>query len=542
MKRSSLLLTLIVLLFVSVKSNAQVDTAWTHLWDSQYWDEAHAITTDELNNIYIAGWNYEWGVNYDFIFAKYDATGNLQWSKVRNYSSGDQASHILYDHQGNIYIGGFVNGVYSTTGGSFCLMKYTVNGDSIWEFVDNNTYVAQVSSMKFDNQGNIILAGYDGSFSSDYVTMKIDTAGNQLWYKTYSNSGPNDVDKIWDMCVDADGYIYVTGISDDTVNFYQDIATIKYNPDGDTVWVRRFNGPTNYFDFGRKVLVDQDKNVFVGGTIQKQTPASSDIVLIKYDSKGNLIWKTYYDYQPAPQSFDNIVDMKMDNAGNIYMTGTSSSNNSQATTRILTVKFNTNGDTLWTKRWGNAGDKAPKQLMIDNMANIYITGSYYDNNGTGYNAVTLRYDSSGVLDWEAIYNDGTNQEESFYTCTLDGNNDLIAAGRTHSPTTFDCLTVKYQNALTAFPLIENGYTQLHIDCYPNPFTGSATIRYNLPASSEATLKVFNLLGKEVRVLADGRLQAGNHSMPFNADGLKAGIYFLRLTNNENQVTRKIIVR
>jgi hypothetical protein len=147
-----------------------------------------------------------------------------------------------------------------------------------------------------------------------------------------------------------------------------------------------------------------------------------------------------------------------------------------------------------------------------------------------------------VLDWEAVYHDGTNLEESFYAFTLDGNNDLIAAGRTHSPTTFDLLTVKYQNALTGLPLIKNGYAQLYIDCYPNPFTSSATISYNLPANSEATLKVFNLLGKEVRVLAEGRLQAGNHSMPFHAERLKAGIYFLRLTNNQNQVTRKIIIR
>jgi len=108
MKKSSVLLTLIVSLFVSVKSNAQVDTAWTRLWDSQQWDEAHAITTDELNNIYIAGWNYEWRVNYDFIFAKYDAAGNLQWCNVRNYSSGDQESHYFVDLLGNLYNGTFV--------------------------------------------------------------------------------------------------------------------------------------------------------------------------------------------------------------------------------------------------------------------------------------------------------------------------------------------------------------------------------------------------------------------------------------------------
>ena len=119
--------------------SAQIDTAWVRNWDSQLWDEAHAVVTDDSNNVYVAGWNYEWGVNYDFIFAKYDANGNFKWSKTRNYTSGDQATQILYDPQGFIYVAGFVNGVYSTTGGSFCLMKYSTNGDSIWEFVDSHT-------------------------------------------------------------------------------------------------------------------------------------------------------------------------------------------------------------------------------------------------------------------------------------------------------------------------------------------------------------------------------------------------------------------
>lgn len=534
-----------VFLFLALSVNAQVDTAWTRLWDSQYWDEAHAITTDDSNNVYVAGWSLEWGTNYDFIFSKYNSDGNLQWTKIKNYASDDQASHILYDHQGNIYIGGFVYGTFGTVGGSICLMKYTTNGDSIWEFVDNHTYVAQVKSMKFDNQGNIILAGYEktsGSNSSDYVTMKIDATGNQHWYETYTNNAPNDIDNLWDMCVDADNYIYVTGESVSKIHSNREIASIKYNPNGDTVWVKRVIGSSDTSSCGKKIVVDQDKNVFVGGYITTQTPLGSDIVLIKYDSSSSLIWKKYYDYQPATMSNDILVDMKMDNAGNIYITGTSSSTSSTSTQRILTIKYNANGDTLWTRRWGTSGVKYPQQLAIDNMANIYSAGSYWSTSGTGYDAIILKYDSFGMLKWEAKYNYGTNLEQGFYALTVDGNNDIVAAGRTQTANTIDFLIVKYLNGTTGFRPIENGNSKLLIDCYPNPFTNTTFINFNLPAITEASLKVFDLIGNEVRVLIEGKLQAGNHRLQFNADGLKAGIYFLRLANNNNQLTRKIVIQ
>lgn len=539
------LLFLPTFLFLTLSINAQVDTTWTRLWDSQYWDEAHAVTTDDSNNIYVAGFSLEWGTNYDFIFSKYNSDGNLQWIKIKNYAGDDQASHILYDHQGNIYVGGFANGTFGTTGGGFCLMKYTTNGDSIWEFVDNHTYVALVTSMKFDNQGNIILAGYEkgpGITNNDYVTMKIDAAGNQLWYKTYTNNAPNDYDKLWDMCVDADNYIYVTGESVSKVTSNREIASIKYNQNGDTVWVKRIEGSSDTSSYGKKILVDQDKNVFVGGYISTQSPLGSDIVLIKYDSTANIIWTKYYDYQPATMSNDLLVDMKMDNAGNIYISGTSSSTSSTSSQRILTIKFNSNGDTLWTRRWGTNGVKYPQQLVIDNMANIYSAGSYWSTSGTGYDGLILKYDSSGLLKWEAKYNYGTNLEQNFYALTLDGNKNVIAVGRTQTANTIDFLIVKYLNATIGFQLIENGNSKLLINCYPNPFTKSTFIDFILPDNSEVSLRVFDLFGNEVRVLVEGKLRAGNHHLQFYAEGLQAGIYFLRLTNNENQLTRKIIIQ
>lgn len=67
--------------------------------------------------------------------------------------------------------------------------------------------------------------------------------------------------------------------------------------------------------------------------------------------------------------------------------------------------------------------------------------------------------------------------------------------------------------------------------YPNPFNPSTLIRYQLPVSSFVSLKVFDMLGREVAVLVDGKVNAGSHEVTFNAKGLSSGVYFYRLETN-----------
>ncbi|MDD5289959.1 MAG: T9SS type A sorting domain-containing protein [Patescibacteria group bacterium] len=68
--------------------------------------------------------------------------------------------------------------------------------------------------------------------------------------------------------------------------------------------------------------------------------------------------------------------------------------------------------------------------------------------------------------------------------------------------------------------------------YPNPFNGETAIVYSLPQPGNIRLIIYNLLGREVKVLVNGYKSAGEHHLVLQADGLASGIYFLILITNE----------
>jgi hypothetical protein len=81
-----------------------------------------------------------------------------------------------------------------------------------------------------------------------------------------------------------------------------------------------------------------------------------------------------------------------------------------------------------------------------------------------------------------------------------------------------------------------------LPAFPNPFNPSTSIRFNLADRSHVSLKVFNLLGHEVRTLANGQYEAGEYKVVFNADGLPSGVYVYRLaTGGAVVATRKVLL-
>jgi hypothetical protein len=77
--------------------------------------------------------------------------------------------------------------------------------------------------------------------------------------------------------------------------------------------------------------------------------------------------------------------------------------------------------------------------------------------------------------------------------------------------------------------------------YPNPFNPSTSISYQLPANSFVSLKVFDMLGREVATLVDEVKNAGTYSTTWNASGFGSGIYFCKMQAGSFSATRKLVL-
>jgi len=134
-----------------------------------------------------------------------------------------------------------------------------------------------------DDSGNVYVTGRSiGSGTGwDYATIKYCSSGETLWVRRYNGTGNSD-DWAHALAVDDSGNVYVTGtIYGSGIFEAWDYATIKYSPSGDTLWVRRYNGPGNYDDRALALAVDISGNVYVtGGSDGAGT--SHDYATIKY--------------------------------------------------------------------------------------------------------------------------------------------------------------------------------------------------------------------------------------------------------------------
>ncbi len=77
--------------------------------------------------------------------------------------------------------------------------------------------------------------------------------------------------------------------------------------------------------------------------------------------------------------------------------------------------------------------------------------------------------------------------------------------------------------------------------YPNPFNPSTTIKYQLPASGNVIIKIYDILGSEVATLVDDFQNEGRYEINFNASKLASGVYLYRLKENDFVNTKKMIL-
>ena len=245
-----------------------------------------------------------------------------------------------------------------------------------------------------DNAGNVIVTGYtSGSGTSDdYTTIKYPTGGGPAWTNRYD--GPaHSQDDAWDMAADTNGNVYVTGFS--TISGgTDDVTTLKYAADGTPVWTNHFSLSTALYWRPSGLAVDPAGNVYLGAGAFDYDPSS--YLLVKYDTSGNPVWTNTYN--ASASSSDGISAVALDQAGNIFVSGSSLDG---VNFSYVTLKYAANGTCLWTNRYLRDGSESVSLLLVDSSNNVIVTGDS-DGGGASHVNATIKYSNGGIPLWTNI--------------------------------------------------------------------------------------------------------------------------------------------
>jgi len=146
-------------------------------------------------------------------------------------------------------------------------------------------------------------------------------------------------------------------------------------------------------------------------------------------------------------SDDQAKAVAVDAAGNVYVTGFSVG--SDGYQDYLTIKYNSSGKRQWLARYNGPGkhNDAAQALAVDVAGNVYVTGYCYNKSGTSTFYATLKYNSTGVLQWARTYNDSLgNGDDKAVAIAVDGAGNVFVTGvGADFDGRSDFVTIKYDN-------------------------------------------------------------------------------------------------
>jgi hypothetical protein len=349
------------------------------------------IGLDKNDNVFVTG---QAGDHTKIITTKYDTNGNLIWEKF--YTIPDLAvvaTWLSIDNSGNVIVTGYRHNFSSNPVESGLLtLKYDNDGNLLWDKLITGTWAFAVRSI-IDETDNIYVTGRAWQYTAtyDFVTVKYAPDGTQLWFDTFDQNAGFHTPTSMDL--DLNGNLFITGGGQSG-----GLITVMYNSAGVRQWVKEESGTA-----GSNIKVDGNGGVFVTGSFYDfNTGTNNDIMLLKYDLAGNLVWQKFYDF--GNSEYGKLINI--DSHSNIFITGFGTLPGEFP--GWLTVKVDPAGNLLWYNRFklNQSWEEYPYFALTGPEDELYVTGNVgVASGGTTYHGLeTVRYNSDGSNPWVAEVN------------------------------------------------------------------------------------------------------------------------------------------
>jgi hypothetical protein len=403
---------------------------------------------------------------------------------------------------------------------------------------------------KYDPNGSVLWAKRAGRASDDYGRAVITDDQNNVYVAGSFKSS---------------AIIFGSNIltNSDPSEFTYDIFITKYDSVGNILWSKQEGGLND--EYLRAIAIDTSGNLLAAGhfnsaslSVGPTTLSSSglfDIFFVKYDQTGSLLWAN----KGGGTTTDYCHSIATDRNGNIFIGGgfgspvlsLDSISLTTATASMYIAKYNSSGNILWAKNANGSGSNV-QDIATDTSGNVFVTGFFSGptfsldtlilNNQGDYDVFIAAYDSVGSLTWAK--GAGNTLEEEAFSIAVCGP-EIYIAGRFQSTTiefppfelynagADDAFLAKIdRNKIIGIKEINN---KNEFSVFPNPFSLQTNIVFPENVKN-VKISIFNLMGQEVKSI----YFTGNHIILDRVE-LNEGIYFIRIVNENNEISNKKIV-
>jgi hypothetical protein len=454
-------------LLAAVAVAGNVNPAWikhyTGPTQSQFNEAADSYLDTLTGNLYVVGAG-ELTANpggTDLVVMKYRPDGTRAWvngfSGTGN-SSGDMAQAVTVDSAGNVYIAGKAN---NTDFDDAAWAKYDSNGDELWHKSSGFSGNDEAFGIAIGKAGDLYICGTDSGYGylTGYMVARINPSnGDTLWMRSYvldtealarryrgQDLHPDYFENydLYDNVAVAiarspDSGVVVTGHGSDFDRMFE-WWTMKFRPNGDTLWTRSYHDPLTTYDdddVAFDLAVANNGDIYAVGFDYYETGSTSqgyNYCVVRYSSTGSRL--NYRSIDVASEHGDDYAfSVALDDSStqNVYVTGVLAYP-SPLGEQISTMKFN---NTL-TSRWGPAGatyggnDDERGYSVFYRRSRVYVTGR------TGNDLITLGYTSTSVSSKETLWTyryDDPDQMVDFGStiCASDSDHVYVSGEASHT--------------------------------------------------------------------------------------------------------------
>ena len=560
--------------FWVVKTNANGDSLWSKTFGGNDNDVCSALDQTTDGGFVFAGTSFRY-----FWLIKTDADGDSLWTRTFNGAFLSHCNSVRQTSDGGYALAGYT--MHADGNSDYWLVKTDANGDSLWSRTfGDGIRDDECLSVKQTSDGGYVLAGYTfiAPGNSDFWLVKTDANGDELWSRNYGGNS-------YDFCrsglqtIDG-GYIF----AGQTTSFSagpSDYWLIKTDANGDSLWSRRYGG--SVFENCRSAQQTSDGGYILAGSTSSFGAGNVDFWLVKTapdalpppfrvtSPNGGEQWALFSTQNVTwvSDSVDGLIRIELnrnypDGEWELLADNTPDDNQEQITvpgqlSSACRVRISVMGDTLSDISNGNfsigtsAGILHLVRLAQNNIPVNFWYAGVLENADTLSETFRLKnFGSEAIMVLPPLEpaSDEFSVTSSCDTFVLEpGLMSACDVTLFYHPQTGGL----HRDTLRIWTNAGNGDDQNYIrvpleaqlmlsadggaslpkfitlhPVYPNPFNPVTTLELDLPRALPARLAVYDVLGREVRLLNEGLLSAGSHRIQFDAHDLATGPYLIRL--------------